>query len=343
MRRYLQSYLGTNLAVLVATLVLFYWPFGSATLWPIVQDHPGAIGTKDWYMNFRRSNTTQALDREVMYHGIGHSMEHARDADIVILGHSMGLFAFDWRLLQEFSKEHGVKIFNLSSGGDTSGEFLLQVALKNGLRPKIWLINADDHEKDFFSDYVSAVAKGEAADVMSYGLTRALLNTIGRNLKWRFEILLRQLLPRFVVALIYPVEPIVNYRSVQHGNWQNDDWPGYQTQNPAITNVREPDCHAAPEVIATAKKYVKRLGSGEVVLTLIPYANSCRTKAKEIAAALGVPFLSVDWKNMTSFDKGGHLDAEGARKFTKAVLEQLVQTKAFRDAVAKRTSESAPK
>lgn len=343
MRCYLQSFVGTNLAFLVAVLALFFWPFGSATLWPIVQDHPGAIGTKDWYMNFRRSNTTQALDREVMYHGVGHSMEHARDADIIILGHSMGLFAFDWRLLQEFSKDHGLKIFNLSSGGDTGGEFLLQVALKNGLRPKIWLINADDHEKDFFSDYVSAIAKGEAADVMSYGSTRALLNTIGRNLKWRFEILLRQLLPRFAVALIYPAEPIVNYRSVQHGNWQNDDWPGYKAENPAITNAREPDCHAAPEVIATAKKYVKRLGSGEAVLTLIPHANSCRTKVKEIAAALGVPFLSIDWKNMTTFDKGGHLDAEGARKFTKAVLEQLVQTKAFREAVAKRTSEPAPK
>ena len=37
------------------------------------------------------------------------------------------------------------------------------------------------------------------------------------------------------------------------------------------------------------------------------------------------------------------MDAEGARKFTKAVLEQLVQTKAFREAVAKRTSEPAPK
>ena len=35
---------------------------------------------------------------------------------------------------------------------------------------------------------------------------------------------------------------------------------------------------------------------------------------------------------MTTFDKGGHLDAEGAKKFTEAVLGQLVQTKAFREA-----------
>jgi hypothetical protein len=173
MRRYIQSYIGTNLLLFVALLAVFYWPLGSPT---ITQDHPGAIGTDDWYMNLRRANATQALDRDVMYHGIGHSMEYARDADIVILGHSMGLFGFDWRLLQEFSKKHGVKIFNLSSGGDTSGEFLLRVALKNGLRPKIWLINADDFGTDFFSSDVS-LAKGEAGDVMSYGPTRALLNT----------------------------------------------------------------------------------------------------------------------------------------------------------------------
>jgi hypothetical protein len=344
MHRYLQSYVGTNFLFLVAVLALFYWPLGSrnATFWPIVQDHPGAIGTEDWYMNFRRANATQALDRDVMFHGIGRSMEHARDADIIILGHSMGLFGFDWQLLQEFSKEHGVKIFNLSSGGDASGEFLLQVALKNGLRPKIWLINADDHDVDFFFSR-SDVGKGAAADVMSYGSTQALLNTISKNLKWRLELLLREVFPRFLLALIYPAEPIFLYRSVQHGNWRNDTWPGYTATHPAIINTREPDCHTTPEVIAAARRYLQRLGSGEVVLTLIPYVKSCRAKVEETATALGVPFISVDWKNLTSFDGGGHLDAEGAKKLTTAVLDQLVQTKAFREAVAKRASEPAPK
>ena len=206
MRRYLQSYVGTNLLFLAggACTVLLAVRFTDATFWPIVQDHPGAIGTEDWYMNFRRSNTTQALDREVMYHGVGHSMEHARDADIIILGHSMGLFAFDWRLLQEFSKEHGVKIFNLSSGGDASGEFLLQVALKNGLRPKIWLINADDHEKDFFFGLClrGRQRRGGRRHVLRIDPSPSQHHR--KNLKWRFELLLRKVLPRFVAALIYP-------------------------------------------------------------------------------------------------------------------------------------------
>jgi hypothetical protein len=345
MRRYLQSYICTNLLFLAAVVAVFCWPFSSlhATFWSAAQDHPGAIGNRDWYMNFRRLHSTQALDRDVMYHHIGHSMEHARDADIIILGHSMALFAFDWRLLRKFSKKYGVKFFNLASGGDMSGDFLLRVAQKNGLRPKIWLINADDHGTDFFSDYVSAIAKGEAADVMSYGSTRAMLNTFSKDLKWRFDLLLQNMLPRSVVALIYSAEPIFNYRSAQDGNWRNDDWPGFRASNPIMANDREPDCHATPEVIAAAKKYVQRLGSGDVVLTLIPHSNSCRTRVQEIAAALGVPFLAVDWKNMTTFDGGGHLDAEGAKKFTEAVLDQLVHTKAFHEAVAKAASESALK
>jgi hypothetical protein len=103
------------------------------------------------------------------------------------------------------------------------------------------------------------------------------------------------------------------------------------TEHPSLTNAREPDCHATPESIGAAGKYVQLLGSGEVVLMLIPHSKSCRTKVKEIAAALGVSFLSIDWRNMTSFDGGVHLDAEGARKFTKAMLGELVQTKAFRE------------
>jgi hypothetical protein len=264
-------------------------------------------------------------------------MKHARDADIIIMAHSMGLFAFDWRIMQEFSKQHGAKIFNLSSGGDTSGEFLLQVALKNDLRPKIWLINADDMGggSDFFSNYLSTV-KGEAGDVLSYGSTKAILNTISKNMKWRFELLLRAVLPGFVTALTYPVKPIFNYRSVQHGNWHNDDWPGYASQNPAMTNTREPDCHASQESIEAAKKYVQRLGSEGVVLMVIPYSTMCRTRGQEIAAALGLPFISVDWKNMTSFDRGWHMDAEAARKFTKTLLDELAQTKIFREALPER-------
>ena len=49
----------------------------------------------------------------------------------------------------------------------------------------------------------------------------------------------------------------------------------------------------------------------------------------EIAKALDVPFISVDWEGMTSFDLGGHLDGRGAEKFTREVLKQLEQTEVF--------------
>jgi hypothetical protein len=353
MRGYAKGFFAVNALFLVAMLALFCWPMEAKISARASQtnnhsgdhsgDHPGAIGDDDWYMSFRRSRSTQALDRNVMYHDIGRSMQHARDADIVILGHSMALFALDWRVLREFSARYGLKIYNLASGGDASGEFLLRVALKNGLRPKIWLINADDHDKEFFSEYLSDIARGEAADVVSYGRVRAFLDVASNDLKWRFELFLRALLPRPLATLIYPVEPIFNYRSARDGNARNDDWPGYQATNPPLVNAREPDCHASTEVIATARKYAQRLGSGEIMLTLIPYANSCRTRVREIAEALGVPFLSVDWKGMTTFDNGGHLDAAGAKKFTEALLEELVKTEAFHRAFPGRAPGSALK
>jgi hypothetical protein len=174
--------------------------------------------------------------------------------------------------------------------------------------------------------------KGEAGDVLSYGSTKAILNTISKNMRWRFELLLRAVLPGFVTTLIYPVKPVFNYRSVKHGNWHNDDWPGYTTKHPAMTISREPGCHASQQSIAAAERYLQRLGAVGVVLMVIPYSTMCTTRLEGIATALGVPFISVDWKGMTTFDGGQHMDAEGAKKFTRILLDELAQTKISREA-----------
>jgi hypothetical protein len=56
--RYLQSFVGTNLAFLVAVLALSFGRSVQRRFGPS-SGSSGAIGTKDWYMNFRRSNTTR--------------------------------------------------------------------------------------------------------------------------------------------------------------------------------------------------------------------------------------------------------------------------------------------
>jgi hypothetical protein len=50
-------------------------------------------GSADWFENYEGLVTRQMQDRDVFYHNIGHSIENARKADIIILGHSVLEFA----------------------------------------------------------------------------------------------------------------------------------------------------------------------------------------------------------------------------------------------------------
>ncbi len=307
-------------------------------------DHIGAVSLhhdKTWYMNFRRSTSTYALDRDIFYHNIGNSIKNAKNADIIILGHSMALFGIDWRQIEQFCKDHHVRIFNMSSGGDTSGEFVLRIVEKYHIKPAIWIINADDHERSFFSSYL-VDAKGESGDIVSYNRWQAYKNTISKNIKWKTELLVKKIAPLKITQIFYPVEPIFNYRSTLHGNWNNDNWPAYKATNPSFINAHEADCHATNAEINQADQYIHRLKNGNVILTLVPHTNSCRPRVKEIAEHLHAPFISIDWKNMTSFDQGGHLDDNGAKKFTAQLLQQLEKTSAFKNLVKKKNPGTLP-
>lgn len=307
------------------------------------QDHPGAItlhGNKTWYMNFRRTNIMQVQDRDILYHHIGKSIDYAKKADIIILGHSMALFGIDWELIEAFEKKYQIKIYNMASASDASGEFLLRTVEKYKLHPSIWVINADDHENSFFKNFLQNGAKGTAQDVVDYSKWQAFKNILSKNIKWKTEMLMRYFLPGTLVNLIYPQTPIYNYRSVISGNWNNSDWPGYNAENATFVNDREPNCHALKEEYEWADQYVNRLHTGDIVLTQIPHTRSCRPRVQEIAAHLKAPFISVDWHGMTSFDRGGHLDHAGAKKFTTALLHQLEQTDAFKKLIRERNKQS---
>ena len=56
---------------------------------------------KSYYRNWGDRSTLEIQDRDIFYHNIGNSIEYAKRADIIILGHSMLLFGarrFDRRV-----------------------------------------------------------------------------------------------------------------------------------------------------------------------------------------------------------------------------------------------------
>jgi hypothetical protein len=290
-----------------------------------------------WIMTLRYSsflNRQESQDRDILYYGIGKLIEHARDADIVILGHSMALFGFDWRMLDDFANSRGVRIVNLSSAGDVSGEFLLRVIEKFRIKPKIWIINADDYAgRAFFVPEIDEISEGEAGQVMRSGWLAARIRFAFKNLEWRLGALYGRftaVLPEFLRA---PAS-FANFRSDRNGAWLNDFWPHYQdSSNPIFVNDRGPECRENKRENSLADRYVRRLRAvapdSSVILTLVPYAQGCNYTTNKIAETLGVPFIDIPPVGFTSYDGGGHLDGAGAHRFTAKFLNQLKTLEPF--------------
>jgi hypothetical protein len=177
-------------ATMIAAFSLLAWAAYSPN-----QDFISAIPLGhdgSWYSNYELSFEIQ--DNDVFFHGIGSSIEHAQQADIIFLGTSRVLFGLDWRLFQNFADTHHLKMFNMAFAGVTGGEFTLRVIRKWNLHPKLWVIDlfalhdVDSMKTSFFysgSDDSDNFGEAAVANVVHYGRLTSYKNVIFRDLRWR--------------------------------------------------------------------------------------------------------------------------------------------------------------
>jgi hypothetical protein len=303
------------------------------------QDHLASIsldGDGTWFHNYEIAREIQ--DQEIFYHGIGHSIDNLRQADIVFLGWSRLIFGLDWRLFEEFERKHHLKMFNMGLAGVFSGEFSLRIIRKWGLHPKLWVINTDRDLKDyrtgfFYMDMASAdlFRAGVLTRVVTYNKAQSLKNVIGRNIRWRVK----------MATGLLKYDP---YRSATSGNWYLDNWPNYipvipSPMKPVELSVvdgifRETErvdwsCPVMPEEVQGAKDYIKAIG-GEVILIQVPSKYACPQRVHQLADAVGVPSFTVDATPFTSPDGGSHLDRAGSHMYSTMLFEWLEQLPEFR-------------
>ena len=269
-------------------------------------------------------------DEDLFYHGIGHSIENAGQADIIFLGWSRLLFAMDWRVFDDFERVHDAKMFNMGFAGVASGEFPLRVIRKWRLHPKLWVINTDrdinnDFRAGFFHRTLNDGLANSVTRTVGYGWLWAYKNVIGRNMRWRGKMALDAM-------------PMYSFRSARMGNWYLDNWPNYNLDtNAPITRMTEMrqagdgtlqqvdragPCPTLPEEVEEAKSYIGTLG-GTVVLIQAPSTFACAQRVHELAAAVGVPAFTVPSNEFTSVDGGGHLDGKSARKYSELFFNWL--------------------
>jgi len=289
-------------------------------------------GDADWYRNFGGRSVPQIQDQDIFYSNVGMSVAAAGKADIVFLGPSFVSYALDRQTLQESPQLDRLKVYNMAFVGLRGGEFSRRVINRWKVHPPLWVINADDQFVHFFSSdlHVTLGPQKQPIGAVERTRLRGYLTVVGRNLHWRIEdIIAAYQSGRFT--------PTGFYRNISNGDMGLDANPGYVAQdNKPMLSARDPNCHTTPEIVDYARTFLKEVG-GQVVLTLVPHSQSCVQQAQELAKALNVELITPPFDGLTTIDGGGHLDRNGARKFTSYLAREIVRTEAFKRAFSGRS------
>jgi hypothetical protein len=309
------------ITVAAPLLLLWWWSYSPG------QDHPTSIslrGDGSWYQNYDLRSEIQ--DNDIFFHGIGHSIENARKADVIFLGTSQVLFAIDWKLFEKFESDHGVRMFDMAFAGVASGEFSWQLIQKWGLRPRLWIIDLyatqkpNDFKSSFFRNTLDSAhqfGNSMVEKIVDDSVIDSYSHVIRRNLRWRADQQFGYL-------------PTSSYRSAVTGNWYLDEWPNRLRSMPKLPSREGIACPAEQEEIAAAHEYVRKIG-GAVVLMQAPSIFSCSERIRDLAAALDAPAFTVDAARFGTIDGGGHMDASSAELYTKEFFAWLAQIPQFKE------------
>ncbi|WP_315704392.1 MULTISPECIES: hypothetical protein [unclassified Bradyrhizobium] len=288
-------------------------------------------GDANWYRNFGGRSVPQIQDQDIFYSNIGSSVASVKNADIVFLGPSFVSYAIDRQTLQSSPELDRLKIYNLAFVGLRGGEFSRRIIERWKIRAPLWVINVDDQFVHFFSDDLNVTLGPQKVPIAAVqrDRIRGFMTVVGRNLRWRVE--------DAIAALeTGHFSPIGIYRNVANGDMALDVNPAYLAAgNGPMRLARDPDCHTNADIVAYGKRFLSEIG-GRAVLMLVPHSQACVQQARELADALGVEFIAPSFDGLTTVDGGGHLDRNGAQRFTRELAAQLIKTNAFRQAVRAR-------
>jgi hypothetical protein len=288
-------------------------------------------GDGNTYRAFSNYPVPEIQDRDVYFHNIGHSIEEAKKADIIILGHSVWFYALDDEQVRAFNAKHGLRLFNMASAGNSSGDFIRAVIKRWDIHPRLWVINDDDEAVSFFHPGIDdAAAKGSASSIKIVQASRlkGFLHAIARNVRWQLADMIGYL-PAPLRDWLFPTfaSRFQVWRSVETGDWLFP--PGSVYDRPGDAPFKAPPrrCPVSASEINSARSFLADIG-GSAVLTLVPYARWCPQRVIDLARVLDIEeFLppSTDYPNLD----GRHMDRHGAKAYTAWFLGALEKSAAF--------------
>lgn len=269
---------------------------------------------RNWRLSYYEAGHPVSMDHDIFYYGFGPSMKRAKEADVLILGHSMTLFAFEAGCTAEFARKHHVSFFHLGLLSETGSEFFMKLMDRFRFHPVLVLVMPEYSGRlAFFEDGLTTFA----SSIISEGAVRRYFsNLLNQHVRWW-------------ASGEKPSHLL--YRSEENGLLEAAIWPGYDSQNEEFTADTVNCPQPASETLSRArllKDRIEKMG-GRLVFFVVPGRNNCLEGSREIARRLGVTFLETDGKQITSFDGGYHLDRAGSLLFTQRFLAALEASDEF--------------
>jgi hypothetical protein len=324
-------YLGCMaLAILCFCVALFAWGMSGE------RDHFASTplrGSADWYENYEGLVTRQMQDRDIFFHNVGHSIENARRADIIVLGHSVLEFALINQQIEDFEQKYQIRIFNMVMPGLVSGAFVRKVIKRWDIKPRIWIVNTDDHPASFFNDAMDDFAASGSSAVQQIAKTSRVVgffNVARRDIRWAAERAAARYLPAAVVRglLQYYDSGVSTWRNAVNGNYNLEQISVYNQPHHPIKLIRDQDCDVNAWEIEKARTFFADIG-GTPILINVPYERWRPQRVRELADALGVETIITADAEYSVFD-GTHMDKSGGEKYTEFLLNALQHTESFR-------------
>lgn len=282
---------------------------------------------RTWY-------ATASDGHEELYWNYGGFVANARQAEILILGHSRTMFAFTHELTSSLANRVGKRIFNLGFSYYEACTFPLAVMDRNQLHPDLVIVNVDGFFRPDASsaalslldatDFPDGEACGEAItyDQIERSKWPQIRDGIESTFASSTKKWLHSRVPRW--STILPSEPASFgcLRSIIDGSWALEALPHDSDGEVFVPWDRSP--LAETETLASARAFQRRMQARgiAIVLTLVPHPSASRAQAKLLAEALDVPLIAPEIQGLSTLD-GSHLDLRSAELFMEAFIEEF--------------------
>jgi hypothetical protein len=266
------------------------------------------------------------IETRILWHGIGDSIENAKNADILFLGNSRVQLGLRRQYIMPLAEKDGLNIFFLASAPVETGRFFLEIIKKFDLRPKLVVCNVDN---TFFSGQHSEIAE----EVVKISRTQAYRTCAEDIFIGELRLRMHRVLPRISSDernILGPRDGL-HYRSTQTGCW----WSALEPQItiPIIYDSKEREIDTEQEQFALELKRELEARGARLILMVVPNSESYRVQAEYLAELLQVPLIAPRPARLYGFDET-HLKPASSKRFTDCFWERFVDLDEVRALVA---------